>query len=175
MANTISSAMDVTAEVTSGVQHELVITRVFDAPRELVWKAWTDPEMARQWQAPKTFTVPHLEQDLRPGGRWRKCMSGRPPGADALVEIWQGGVYCEVRPPELLVFTYAWEKRAPVGLTEDGDPHETLVTIRLEENAGKTTMSFRQAPFPTAQERDGHSGGWSSGFERLAALLGDGR
>ncbi len=152
-------------------RHVLKVTRVFQAPRELVWRAWTDAEMAKQWGGPKQFPVAHLEQDVRVGGRWRKCLRGTPPGADGPVEVWQGGRFLEVRPPELLVFSYAWEKRASVGLAEDGDPHETTVTVQLEEHDGKTTMYFRQEFFPTAAERDGHKGGWSSSFDRLEEFV----
>jgi uncharacterized protein YndB with AHSA1/START domain len=151
--------------------HELSITRTFNAPRELVWRAWTDPEMAKQWAAPRTFTVSAMEQDVRPGGRWRKGMRGFRPGTDTPVELWQSGVFQTVVPPELLVYTYAWESRANVGLPDDGAPHETTITIRLEEHDGKTSMHFHQAFFPTAAERDGHNGGWSSGFERLEEFL----
>jgi uncharacterized protein YndB with AHSA1/START domain len=69
------------------------------------------------------------------------------------------------------VYTYAWEKRSSVGLPEDGDPHETTITVRLEERDGKTTMHFHQAFFATASERDGHNGGWTSSFERLAEVV----
>jgi uncharacterized protein YndB with AHSA1/START domain len=152
-------------------KHGLCITRVFDAPRELVWKAWTDTEMMMHWAAPQTFTVSQLEQDVRPGGRWRKAIRGCRPGTDTPVEIWLGGVFQEVVPPELLVYTYAWESRAAVGLVDDGDPHETVVTVRLTEHDGKTTMHFHQTFFATASERDGHNGGWSSCFERLEEFV----
>jgi uncharacterized protein YndB with AHSA1/START domain len=87
------------------------------------------------------------------------------------VEIWQGGVLLETVPPELLVYTFAWDKRGDVGLAEDGDPHQTVITIRFEEQDGKTTMHFHQAFFSTAAERDGHNGGWSSSFDRLAEYV----
>jgi uncharacterized protein YndB with AHSA1/START domain len=172
MANTGINAVETAAsrEVVTE-RHELEITRVFNAPRELVWRAWTDPEMTRQWQAPKIFEVTHLEQDMRVGGKVRKCMRGLPPGAERPVEIWLRGEVLEVKPPELLVYTYAWEDRAGVGLIDDGDPHETVVTVKLEEKDGRTTMHFHQAPFSAVAERDGHDGGWSSGFERLEEML----
>jgi uncharacterized protein YndB with AHSA1/START domain len=151
--------------------HELSITRVFDAPRELVWRAWTDPEMAMQWSGPKQFPAFHVELGKKPGDRWRIGLRGRPPGSDAAVEIWQGGVLKEFVPPEKLVYTYAWEDRSAVGLPKDGAPHDTTITVRLEEYGGKTTMHFHQAFFATAGERDGHNGGWSSSFERLAELV----
>jgi uncharacterized protein YndB with AHSA1/START domain len=153
------------------VKHGLCITRVFDAPRELVWKAWSDPEMAIQWSGPRQFPAFHVELGKKPGDRWRIGLRGKRPGTDIEVEMWQGGVLKESVPPEVLVYTYAWEKRSAVGLPEDGNPHETTITVRLDEKDGKTTMHFHQEFFATAGERDGHNGGWSSGFEKLEALV----
>ncbi len=155
----------------SDAKHGLCITRTFDAPRELVWRAWTDPAMAIQWSGPKPFPAFHMELGKKPGDRWRIGLRGLQPGTDIPVEIWQGGVVQEMVPPELLVYTFAWENRSSVGLPDDGEPHETTITVRLEEAAGKTTMHFHQAFFATAAERDGHNGGWSSSFERLEELV----
>jgi uncharacterized protein YndB with AHSA1/START domain len=77
----------------------------------------------------------------------------------------------QIDPPRLLVYTYAWESRASVGLLDDGDSHETTITVRLEEQDGKTTVYFHQAFFATVAERDGHNGGWSSSFERLEEFV----
>jgi uncharacterized protein YndB with AHSA1/START domain len=85
--------------------------------------------------------------------------------------MWQGGILREFLPPQLLVYTFAWENRASVGLPEDAEPHKTVITVRLEEDEGKTTMHFHQAFFATAAERDGHNGGWASSFERLEELV----
>jgi uncharacterized protein YndB with AHSA1/START domain len=80
-------------------------------------------------------------------------------------DLWQSGVYREIVAPRHLVFTFAWDQ-------EDGTPgHETLVTLTLAEEGGKTRMTFRQALFATVASRDGHAGGWSSSFERLAEHL----
>jgi uncharacterized protein YndB with AHSA1/START domain len=159
------------AGASNSAKHALCITRTFNAPRELVWRAWTDPEMARQWSGPKPFPAFDVELGKKPGDRWRIGLRGYRPGTDTPVEIWQGGELLESVPPELLVYTFAWEKRSCVGLPEDGDPHETVITVRLEEAGGKTTMHFHQQYFPTAAERDGHNGGWSSSFERLEELV----
>jgi len=152
-------------------KHALCITREFDAPRELVWRAWTDPEMAKHWSGPKQFPAVHMELGKKSGDRWRICLRGCPPGTNTPVDIWQGGVLQQIIAPELLVYTFAWERRANVGLTDDGDPHETVITIRFEEHDGKTTMHFHQAFFATAAERDGHNGGWTSSFERLSEVV----
>jgi uncharacterized protein (TIGR02246 family) len=139
---------------------DLVITRTFDAPRALVFKAWTDPELGKAWSAPQGFTVPHSEGDLRPGGAWRLCM--RKPGE---ADLWVGGVYREVVAPERLVSTHAWEDA-------HGKPGpETLMTVVLAERGGKTEMTFRQSGFESVESRDGHAGGWSECFDKLERLL----
>ena len=141
-------------------ERELVITRVFDAPRDLVWKAWTEPERIKQWSAPKGFTIPVAEGELRPGGAWKSCMR-KPDGTD----LWLAGVYREIDEPKRLVFTHAW-------LDEHGHPGpETLVTVILAERGGKTEMTFRQSGFDSADSRDGHAGGWNECFDRLDELL----
>lgn len=139
---------------------ELVITRVFDAPRGLVFRAWTDPESAEQWWGPKGFHLTHREMDVRPGGRWRVCMRS-PEGVDH----WAGGVYREIVEPERFVYTWAWER-------PEGRPgRETLVTVDLAEQGEKTKMTFRQAEFETVENRDSHRGGWTESFDLLAEYL----
>jgi uncharacterized protein YndB with AHSA1/START domain len=139
----------------------LVISRLFDAPRALVYQAFADPKQALQWAGPRDYPAVHIEGDLRPGGPWRTCLKGIEDGR----LLWQGGVYLEVVPNEKLVFTFAWDQ-------EDGSAGpETLVTITFADRNGKTLMTFRQAVFNTVANRDGHRGGWNSAFDRLAELL----
>src|SRR5947209_859828 len=88
---------------TETSERELTITRVFDAPRELVFKAWTEPERQAQWLGPKGFAGKVLEMDVRPGGRFRFYMRSAE-GTDH----WLQGIYREVAPPERLVSTYGW-------------------------------------------------------------------
>lgn len=154
--------MTATARVAPSAARELVITRVIDAPRQHVFKAWTDPARAKHWMGPRGFTATHVEGDVRPGGAWRICLRRDETGE----ELWQGGVYREVAQPERLVFTFAWNDK-------HGWPgHETLVTITFAEHQGKTTMTFRQAIFDSVEQRDGHHGGWTSTFERLDEHVG---
>ena len=141
----------------------LTITRVFDTPRELVWKAWTDPAYTQRWMGPRGFTATHLESDLRPRGAWRACLRRDDNGE----EYWQGGVYLEIVAPERLTYSFAWDD------TNDRRDHVTLVTLSFTELRGKTTMSFRQEVFETVAERDGHQLGWNSTFDRLAELLAE--
>jgi uncharacterized protein YndB with AHSA1/START domain len=136
---------------------ELTITRVFDAPRDLVFKAWTELERLAQWWGPEGFALPFLELDMRPGGAWRACMRG-PDGTN----YWQHGVCRELVPPERLVYTLIW----------DSDPeHEMLVTVVFVERGQKTEMTFRQRLFKSVESRDSHRDGWSSSLNRLAAYL----
>jgi uncharacterized protein YndB with AHSA1/START domain len=146
--------------IATMAKRELLIERVFDAPRELVFWAWTDLEHARKWFGPKDHPATHLTMDVRPGGRWRACLRSIETGK----QLWVGGVYREIVPPDWLVFTFAWEEDGERGL-------ETLVEIILTERDGKTHLAFRQTPFQSDSERDGHRGGWSSAFDRLDELL----
>jgi uncharacterized protein YndB with AHSA1/START domain len=150
--------------------YELKITRTFDAPRELVWKAWTDPEMAMYWMGPRGFQATEFVAPSEPGQPWHLSLEGHIPGTDQKVCLRQGGVVKEIKPPELLVYTFAWDSRESVGLG-DSPYKENIVTVRLEERGGKTVMHFTQAPFATAAERDGHTGGWNSAFDRFAEFM----
>jgi uncharacterized protein YndB with AHSA1/START domain len=138
---------------------ELLITRLLDAPRSLVFAAWTKPEHLVRWWGPKDFTAPSLAMDVRPGGVWRACIRSAE-GAD----YWMHGTYREVAPPERLVFTFAWE--------DQGQPsHQMLVTVTFAEHDGKTRLTFHQAPFESVESRDFHHGGWSECFDRLEDYL----
>jgi uncharacterized protein YndB with AHSA1/START domain len=160
--------MDARHRIVDPKERELVITRVFDAPRELVFKAWTDPRHAKRWWGPKDYPATHLEMDVRPGGAW----SGRLRSIESGEELQLGGVFREIAAPERVVFTFAWDEEGERGL-------ETLVTVTFAEQGGKTLMTFRQVPFQSVEERDGHRGGWTSSFDRLedyvADLKGSGR
>ncbi len=149
----------------SSAERELVIVRVFDAPRRRVFEAWADPAQAKQWMGPRGFTTTHQEGDLRAGGAWRLCLRRDDDGK----ELWQGGVYREVVEPERLVFTFAWDQ------ADRRRGHETLVTVTFAEQQGRTTMTFRQAAFESVEERDGHGDGWNSTFDRLGECLAQDR
>lgn len=138
------------------LERELVIARTLNASRELVFAAWTDPRRALQWWGPVNYPAVHIEMDLRPGGAWRICLRSTEGGPD----LWQGGMFREIVPPERLVFTFAWEEEGERGL-------ETLVTVTFADADGRTRMLFRQSPFQSDKERDGHQGGWNSAFDRL--------
>ncbi len=144
--------------------HELVLTRVFDAPRELVFKAWTDPKCVAEWWGPNGFTNPVCELDVRPGGAIRIHMRG----PDAIVYP-MTGVYQEVVWPERLVFTSA-------ALDLDGNPmFEVLTTVTFAEQGGKTKQILRARVIKrTAQAAPylaGMEAGWTQMLDRLTAYM----
>ncbi len=141
-------------------ERELTIRRTFDAPRALVFRAWTEPQHLAQWSCPRGFTMIENRGELRVGGLFFAWMRS-PEGEDHRMR----GVYREIVAPERLVFTHAW-------LDARGAPGpETLVTVTLAERNGRTEMTFHQGTFDSVASRDGHEQGWTSCFELLAELL----
>jgi uncharacterized protein YndB with AHSA1/START domain len=151
---------------------DLVITRIFDAPRTLVWKAWTEPGHLMRWWAPKGCTTPFCKLDLRIGGKFHYCMR-MPEGRD----ICGIGVYREIVAPSLLVYTdsFADAQGNPVPPAHYGmsasHPAETLVTLTLEEHEGKTRLTLRHAIPESVEERKGAEQGWSEMLDRLAEVF----
>ena len=138
----------------------LVVTRLLDAPCELVFRMWTDPEHIARWWGPQGFTTTSLEMDIRPGGAYRACMRS-PEGALHC----RRGVYREIVRPERIAFTFAWEDAS-------GDlGHETLVTVTFAEQGAKTLLTLRQATFESVARCDDHRRGWTSCLERFAEYL----
>jgi len=153
------------AAVGAGAKlHELSIVRVFDGPREVVYEAFSNPAQAKQWMGPRGFVATHFEQDARPGGKWRACLHQTESWRHGRVipDLWQGGVFKEIVPPERIVYTFAWEGQG-------GQPtRETEITVRFTDLDGKRTkMDFHQAFFDSVEMRDGHNTGWNSSFDRL--------
>ena len=147
------------------MEREVVITRVFDAPREIVFKAWTDPKQMKAWYGPKMFTNTVCELDVRVGGAWRIVMRG-PDGA----EYPGRGVYCEVVKPERLVFTSeATDKEGKVIL-------KGLATATFAEEGGKTKLTLRMRATAMVDYAvaylAGMEAGWAQSLERLAEVLG---
>jgi uncharacterized protein YndB with AHSA1/START domain len=145
-----------------GTTRELTITREFPAPRELVYRAWTDPEHLTRWYGPRGCTTPRdsIVADVRPGGTWRATMIVDATGQ----EFPTGGFYLEVRAPERLVFTWR----------EPGGDAESVITVELADlGDGRTAMTFHQVGFTTEETRRGVHEGWTSAFERLAEHVTD--
>jgi uncharacterized protein YndB with AHSA1/START domain len=151
---------------------EPLITRVFDAPRELVFKAWTEPERLKRWWGPKGYTTPYCEIDLRPGGIIFYCM--RSPEAR---DYWGRGVFREIVVPERIVLTnsFADAQGNVVSPTHYGMspewPLETLLTVTFEEEAGKTRVTLSYEGVPPGADRDGSQQGWSEILECLGEYL----
>jgi len=155
---------DGSKQPTTYAEREVVITRVFDAPRELVFKAWTDPEHLARWFGPKIFTIPVCEVDARVGGAWRMVMRA-PDGT----EYPCGGVYREIVEPERLVFTNN-------AVDKEGNPViDGLTTVLFAEEDGKTKLTMRTRGTArvayAAAYLAGMEVGWAQSLEKLAAEL----
>lgn len=127
-------------EATSTADREIVITRLLNAPRELVFKAWTDPQQVVRWWGPTGFTTTTHEMNVHPGGVWRFTMHG-PDGVDYP----NRATFIDIKSPERLEYTH--------GSDVDPDPHAFHVTVTFEERGGKTEITMRSL-FPTAADLD---------------------
>ena len=159
---------------------EFVFTRVFDAPRAAVWRAWTEAEQLQRWFGPKGCTVPACSLDLRPGGLFHYCM--RTPDGHVM---WGKWTFVEIEPLEKLVVIVSFSdsqggvSRHPMSPTW---PLETLSTMTLTERAGKTELTLRWAPSnATESERqtfdashEGMQQGWTGTMDQLAVYLAKG-
>ena len=148
-------------KVTTPSDREVVLTRVFDAPRHLVFEALTKPELITRWFGPRGWTMPVCEVDLRVGGRWRYLLRG-PDGR----EMGMRGGYREISPPDRLVHTESFDD-FPVG--------EAVVTTVLVEEGGRTTLTATVLS-PSKEARDaviksGMEKGAGETYDRLAELL----
>lgn len=150
-----------TRNPASKLEKEFVITRVIDAPRELVFKAFTEPGRLAQWWGPKGFTLTVSKIDLRPGGTFLYSMKS-PDG----FEMWGKFVYREIVKPEKLAFIVSFSDkdggiaRHPISATW---PLEVINTLTLTEQNGKTTLTLRGGPInATEEERKTFEDGFSS-------------
>ncbi|MGA2160639.1 MAG: SRPBCC domain-containing protein [Methanoregula sp.] len=150
----------------------LIITRLFDAPREIVWKAWTDPGAVMQWWGPKNFTSPSCRIDLRVGGSYLYCMRS-PEGKD----YWSTGVFREITKPEKIVCTdsFADEKGNVVPATYYGMspdfPAEMLMTVTFDVQAGRTRLTLRHTGLPPGGMLDQTRAGWNESLDKFAGVV----
>jgi len=150
---------------------DLVIMRVFDAPRETVWKAWTVPKHFMRWWGPKGFTAPACKIDLRVGGKYLYCMLS----TEGQV-YWSTGVYRDIVSMERIVCTdsFADSEGNVVAASyygmHDYWPLEMVVTVTFEEDGGKTIMTLRHEGIPRNMKRDCEAS-WSGSFDKLAGIL----
>jgi uncharacterized protein YndB with AHSA1/START domain len=163
---------DLKSVAEAAPKNELTITRIFDAPRERVWKAWTDPEAVKRWWGPKDYTAPDCRIDLREGGKYLFCMRS-PEGQD----FWSTGVYREIVDQERIVCSdsFADEKGNVVPATHYSMsvdfPMEMQITVTFEVEEGKTKIALRHAGIPTGPIFELAEAGWNESFDKLAASL----
>jgi uncharacterized protein YndB with AHSA1/START domain len=152
--------------------HELVIVRTFNAPREAVWQAWTEPERVMRWWGPKGFTAPVCNIDFRVGGKYLSCMRS-PEGQ----EFWSTGQYLEIVAPSLLVCTDSFADAdgnvVPATHYNMGEdfPLELQIRVTFEGDDGITLMTLRHFGMPPGEMSDLCRTGWSESFDKLAASL----
>lgn len=153
-------------------EDEAYITRIFDAPRELVWKLWSEPESIKKWWGPKDFTAPFCKIDFRIGGQYHFCMRS-PEGKD----YWSTGIYSEIVKPERIACTdsFADEQGNVVpasyyGMTGDF-PLELQVILNFEDYEGRTRFSLRHIGIPAGQMIDLTTQGWNESLDKFAEVL----
>ena len=151
-------------------QDAVVIERTFEAPPELVWQMWTDPEHFKQWYGPQGFSVPVAEMDLRVGGKRLVCMAS----PDGTMKMWTTGEYTEIIPHKLLVYTESPADEngnlvspAAMGMP-DGYPATTEVTVQLQDLGRRTKIVMTHAGVPA---ESGAGGGWEQAFDKLVDHL----
>lgn len=164
--------------MTTATKSDFIVTRVFDAPREKVWRCFTEPERMKEWFGPKGSTVVASNMDLRVGGTYHGALRA----GDGPV-MWAKFVYREVAPTQRLVWEHSFSDEAG-GLTRHPLsptwPLKLLTTVTFEDaGAGKTKLTLRWSPLDASAEEqktfdaahDGCRAGWSGSFEQLEAYL----
>jgi len=161
-----------THALEQAVGQTLVITRTFNAPRTLVFKAWTEPERVKQWWGPRGFTTPFCEIDRRVGGVSRNCMRSSE-GRD----YWSQGIYHEIEEPGRIVCSDAFADEhgnivspEDYGMSADW-PTEAIITLTLTEHVGKTRLMLQHWPIKPGPERDMCQQGWNESLDKLAEYL----
>ena len=152
---------------------QMVVTRIFDAPRELVWKAWTDPKYVMQWWGPKGCTAPFCEIDFRVGGKYLCCMRG-PDGQ----QLWTAGEYYEIVPQEKIVASmyFADSQGNKVEPEHYGIEHEAIDNVHdvitFEDlGNGQTKLTFTGNETMENAEKSGQVEGWNQILEKISAVV----
>ena len=150
-------------------QDACVVERIFDAPVNVIWQMWTEPEHFKNWYGPRGFTVPVAEMDVRIGGKHLFGMAS----PDGTMKMWSTGEYTQIVPNERLVYTDSMcdehgnvVSPSEMGMPE-GYPETTEVTVLLEDLGGRTKMTLTHAGVPANA-----SGGWAQAFEKMAEHIG---
>lgn len=179
----MAQAQAVKTTNTKSEGHTLEMERIFEAPIEKVWEAWTNPEIMRMWNGPRAWPMAEAYSDFRVGGKWRARLHSDEgqacskdcgelegghygtPNKDGGFDLWQSGEYKVIQPVTKLVFTFAWtEGHSMPGV-------ETLITIELEKRGNRTRMLFTQERLEDEFEVTSHRGGWTSAFGRFDDFL----
>jgi len=150
----------------------IFITRTFNAPKDEVWKAWTDQESVKHWWGPKDFTTPIVKTDLQVGGNSLYCM--RSPEGE---EFWSTGVYQDIIPMERIVSTDSFADAdgnvvpaSHYGMKGDW-PLELVVTVTFQEEHGQTRFTLEHAGFPDNENKNLAEAGWNESLDKLASYL----
>ena len=153
-------------------ENTIVIERTFDAPIELVWQMWTEPEHFKNWYGPQGFSIPVAEIDLRVGGKRLVCMQT----PDGSMKMWTTGEYKVIEAPHRLVYTdgFADENGNAVlpsayGMNDDEHPATTEVTVILEDLGGRTKMTMTHSGVPASEQ--GANEGWKQSFSKMADYI----
>jgi len=159
---------------------ELAMTRVFDAPRKLVWEAWTSPEKMKRWWGPKDFTAPVIQSDFKVGGKYLNCMRGAVTPDGEKKDFWSTGKYLEIIPEKKLVMSdsFADEKGNAVSADYYGmDPNwpmEMTISVILDDTSdNKTKLTLSHSGTKDIQEKDlkDMNEGWNQSLDKLAESL----
>ncbi|HET7109123.1 MAG TPA: SRPBCC domain-containing protein [Candidatus Acidoferrum sp.] len=161
------------AKNTVNEKERMVITRIFDAPRALVWEAWTNPKYVMQWWGPKGFTAPVCKIDFRVGGKFLCCMRS-PDGQEG----WNGGEYHEIVPHEKIVYSlyFADANGNRVDPAELGIEHQAIddardVVIFEDFGNGQTKLTMIGNETMEEAKNSGQFEGWNETFDKLAAVV----
>ena len=151
---------------------EINITRIFDAPREKVWRAWTNPEDLKMWWGPETYTTPYFTVDLRVGGKYLYCMR-----SSSGEETWGTGTYLEVVDQKRLVSTDSFADKdgnivpaSTYGMDVEW-PADSKIALTFEDMDGKTRFTLKHTSIPAGSDGDLSEQGWNDSFDRLANYL----
>ena len=149
---------------------KLELSRVFDAPRELVFKAWTDANQFKQWfgaAACDGGSLQSVKVDARVGGKYR--IQVRRADGEFFTTV---GIYREVKPPERLVFTWAFEKDGSGEEYGEVEPPEMLVTLEFRARGKQTDLTLTHEKFASVESRDRHEEGWTRCLNELGKFVG---
>ncbi|ULG91247.1 SRPBCC domain-containing protein [Leptospira interrogans] len=157
---------------TNQIKDELLITRIFNAPRETIFDAWTIPEQLMRWWGPKGFTCPICKIDFKVGGKYLFCM--RSPEEQ---EFWSTGVYKEIVRPEKIVQTDNFADKdgnvvpASAYGIQGNWPESILITLVFEDHQGKTKLILHHTGIPAGEIRDMTNASWNECLDKLESIL----